>query len=75
MAAGHGGGFLSVLHRGDAVGVVEKGGTYELTVIPGVEHQQYKVVEVGQDYVELSSPGVTLRIPIYAIRSIKITKL
>lgn len=74
-AADRRGGFLSVLHKGDYVSVTDSGGgTIELSVIPGVE-QQYKVVEVGQDYIELSSPRDTMRIPVYVIKSIKTRKV
>ena len=70
------GGVLSVLSKGQAVGVKDVSGRYEISVIPDMEILGYKVVDVGSDYLVVRDiTGVTeLRIPIYSIKAVSILK-
>ena len=69
-------GLFAPLEVGQRVGLKEKVGGYEISIVPGVE-LGHKVVEVGQDYIVLEDiAGVTQnRIPVYAVRAVTITRI
>jgi hypothetical protein len=73
---GRRGGVFSPLEAGQKVSLREKAGGFEIGVVPGVE-LSHKVVEVGADHIVLEDvAGVTeTRIPIYAVRTVTITRL
>ena len=72
-------GLLSVLHVGQPVKLADAGGSgYEITVIEGgPQVLAHKVVEVGSDFVVLEEfTGIQqLRIPVYSLKSVGITKI
>ena len=71
-------GVLSVLHAGQPVNLADADGGYKLNLFedgPGV--LGHKVVEVGSDFVVVEDiAGIQqLRIPVYSIKSVGITKI
>jgi hypothetical protein len=69
-------GLFAPLEAGQRVGLREKDCGWEIDIVPGVEGG-HKVVEVGSDCVVLEdAAGVTeTRIPICAVKAVKITRL
>jgi hypothetical protein len=71
-------GVLSVLKAGQAVTLQDSGNCYEIVLLAnGPEMLSHKVVEVFSDCVVIEDlPGVNqTRIPIYAIKSVRVTTL
>jgi len=71
-------GVLSVLHAGQSVNLAEIDGGYKLNLFEGgPEVLGHKVVEVGADFVVVEDiAGIQqLRIPVYSIKSVGITKI
>lgn len=70
-------GLFAPLEVGQRIGLKERAGAYEISVVPGVE-LGHKVIEVGQDYIMVQDniTGVTeTRIPVYAVRAVTITRI
>jgi hypothetical protein len=80
VAAQHGtdrkAGLFAPLKEGQHVNLKEAGGGYQITLIPGMQIG-HKIVEIGSDYIVLlDAAGVSeTRIPVFALRSISITRL
>lgn len=71
-------GILSVLHAGQPVNLQDSGNGYEINVLKnGPEILGHKVVEVFGDCVVIEDiAGVNqIRIPIYSIKSVVVTKV
>ena len=71
-------GVLSVLHAGQSVSLADADGVYKLNLFEGgPEVLGHKVVEVGSDFVVVEDiAGIQqLRIPVYSIKSVGITKI
>jgi len=71
-------GVLSVLHAGQSVNLADADGGYKLNLFQGgPEVLGHKVVEVGADFVVIEDiAGIQqLRIPVYSIKSVGITKV
>ena len=71
-------GVLSVLHAGQAVNLQDSGNGYEISVLKnGPETLGHRVVEVFSDCVVIEDiAGVNqIRIPIYSVKSVVVTKL
>jgi hypothetical protein len=71
-------GVLSVLHAGQPVNLADDDGGYKLNFFQdGPEMLGHRVVEVGTDFVVVEDiAGVQqLRIPVYSIKSVGITKI
>ena len=71
-------GVLSVLHAGQSVNLADTDSGYKLNLFQGSpEVLGHKVVEVGSDFVVVEDiAGIQqLRIPVYSIKSVGITKL
>ena len=71
-------GVLSVLHAGQPVNLADADGGYKLNLFQGgPEVLGHKVVEVGADFVVVEDiAGIQqLRIPVYSIKSVGITKI
>lgn len=71
-------GILSVLHAGQPVSLSDDDGGYRLNLFSdGPEILGHKVVEVGSDFVVVEDiAGIQqLRIPVYSLKSIGITKI
>ena len=71
-------GVLSVLHAGQSVNLADTDGGYKLNLCEGgPEVLGHKVVEVGADFVVVEDiAGIQqLRIPVYSIKSVGITKI
>jgi hypothetical protein len=71
-------GVLSVLHAGQPVNLADADGGYKLNLFQdGPEMLGHRVVEVGTDFVVVEDiAGVQqLRIPVYSIKSVGITKI
>jgi hypothetical protein len=68
------GGLFAPLTKGRAVLLKERGGAYEIGIGPAVV-PEHKVVEVGADYVVVEEIGglKQLRIPIYAVRVVRVS--
>lgn len=69
-------GVLSVLSVGQRVAVKEMGNGYQIGVMPGVD-LGHTVKEVGADFlvVEDLTGVVETRIPLFAIRSVMVTRV
>lgn len=69
-------GVLAVLEKDMKVSLKDTGSGFQIAVMPGVEMPS-KVIEVGADYVVIEDiAGITqTRIPIYAIKSVTVTKI
>ncbi len=71
-------GVFSVLHAGQPVNLADTDGGYKLNLFQGgPEVLGHKVVEVGADFVVVEDiAGIQqLRIPVYSIKSVGITKI
>jgi len=71
-------GVLSALHAGQPVSLADTDGGYRLNLFKdGPEVLGHKVVEVGSDFVVVEDiAGIQqLRIPVYSIKSVGITKI
>jgi len=71
-------GILSVLHAGQPVSLADDDGGYRLNLFKdGPEILGHKVVEVGSDFVVVEDiAGIQqLRIPVYSLKSIGITRI
>jgi len=71
-------GILSILHAGQPVNLADAEGSYKLNLFEdGPEVLGHKVVEVGSDFVVVEDiAGVQqLRIPVYSLKSVGITKI
>lgn len=78
QAPGRERGVLSVLHAGQPVSLQETGNGYAISLLKdGPEMLGHKVVEVFSDYIVIEDlAGVSqIRIPLYAIKSVVVTKL
>ena len=78
QASGKPHGVLSVLHAGQPVNLADTDGGYKLNLFEGgPEVLGHKVVEVGADFVVIEDiAGIQqLRIPVYSIKSVGITKI
>lgn len=69
-------GVLSVLLVGQNVAVKEMAGGYQVNVMPGVD-LGHKITEIGPDFfvVEDVTGVVETRIPLFAIRSVVVTRV
>lgn len=71
--------FLSVLKKDQKIVLREGAQGYQIVIYKnfGVEPASFKVVEVGTDYIVVEDAvGLNeIRIPIYSIKSITITKI
>ena len=71
-------GVLSVLHAGQPVNLADADGGYKLNLYKdGPDVLGHRVVEVGSDFVVVEDiAGVQqLRIPVYSLKSVGITKI
>lgn len=71
-------GVLTVLRKGQAVGLKEVGGRFEINVMSnGPQVLGHKVIEVGHDFVILADiAGVTQhRIPLYSITAVTVVNV
>lgn len=71
-------GVLSVLHAGQPVSLSDADGGYKLGLFThGPDVLGHKVVEVGADFVVIEDiTGIQqLRIPVYSLKSVGITKI
>jgi hypothetical protein len=71
-------GILTVLHAGQPVNLADTDGGYKLNLFKdGPDVLGHKVVEVGSDFVVVEDiAGIQqLRIPVYSIKSVGITKI
>ena len=69
-------GLFAPLEKGQKVSLKETPKGFEIAVVPGVE-LGFTITELGQDYIVLEDAADTTetRIPIFAIRFIKIIRL
>jgi len=71
-------GILTVLHAGQPVSLADADGGYQLNLFKdGPDVLGHKVVEVGSDFVVVEDiAGVQqLRIPVYSVKSVGITRI
>ncbi len=68
--------FFAGFEKGQKVSLKETASGYQIGVIPGVE-LGLTVKDVGSDFIVLEDPAkiTETRIPIYAIKSISVTRL
>jgi hypothetical protein len=70
--------FLDRLKVGQAVGLAEKDGRYEVSLLPpDFRPMSHTVIEVGQDFIALRDLGniTDTVIPIYSIKSIRVLRV